>query len=32
MRDLFLKIERGTTALATVLACTMLSIASGLGL
>ena len=32
MRDLFLKIERGTTTLATALACAMLAIASALGL
>ena len=32
MRDLFLKIERGTTPLATALACAMLAIASALGL
>ena len=32
MRDLFLKLERGTTALATALACAMLAVASGLGL
>lgn len=32
MRDLFLKVERGTTALATACACAMLAIASALGL
>lgn len=32
MRDLILKVERGTTALATGIACAMLAIASGLGL
>ena len=32
MRDLFLKVERGTTALATALACAMLVIAAGLGM
>jgi len=32
VRDLFLKLERGTTALATALACAMLVVASGLGL
>lgn len=32
MRDLVLTVERGTTALATVLACLMLATASGLGL
>jgi TRAP-type C4-dicarboxylate transport system permease small subunit len=32
LRDLFLKIERGTTLLAMVLACLMLAIAAGLGL
>jgi TRAP-type C4-dicarboxylate transport system permease small subunit len=32
VRDLFLKVERGTTALATVLACAMLVIAAGLGM
>jgi TRAP-type C4-dicarboxylate transport system permease small subunit len=32
LRDLFLKIERGTTLLALVLACLMLAIAAGLGL
>lgn len=32
MRDLFLKVERGTTALATALACTMLAAAASLGM
>jgi TRAP-type C4-dicarboxylate transport system permease small subunit len=32
VRDIFLKVERGTTALATALACAMLVVASGLGL
>jgi TRAP-type C4-dicarboxylate transport system permease small subunit len=32
MRDIFLRVERGTTALATALACAMLVVASGLGL
>jgi TRAP-type C4-dicarboxylate transport system permease small subunit len=32
VRHLFLKLERGTTALATALACAMLVVASGLGL
>ena len=32
MRDLFLKVERGTTAVATALACAMLVIAAGLGM
>ena len=32
MRDLFLKAERGTTALATALACAMLVAAAGLGM
>jgi len=32
VRDLFLKVERGTTALATALACAMLVIAAGLGM
>ena len=32
MKDLFLKVERGTTALATALACAMLATASALGL
>jgi TRAP-type C4-dicarboxylate transport system permease small subunit len=32
VRELFLKFERGTTALATALACSMLAIAAGLGL
>ena len=32
MRDSFLKFERGCTALATALACAMLTIAAGLGL
>ncbi len=32
MRDLFLKVERGTTALATALACAMLATAAALGL
>ena len=32
MRDIFLKIERGTTALATALACAMLAAAAALGL
>jgi TRAP-type C4-dicarboxylate transport system permease small subunit len=32
VRDLFLKAERGTTALATALACAMLVIAAGLGM
>ena len=31
MRDVFLKVERGTTALATALACAMLVVASALG-
>ncbi len=32
MRALFLRLEAGTTALATVLACAMLAVAAGLGL
>jgi TRAP-type C4-dicarboxylate transport system permease small subunit len=32
VRDLFLRLERGTTALATALACAMLVVASALGL
>ncbi len=32
MRDLVLTVERGTTALATAIACAMLAIAAGLGL
>ncbi len=32
MRELFLKLERGTTTLATAAACAMLAIAAGLGL
>ncbi len=32
MRDIFLKVERGTTALATALACAMLTAAAALGL
>jgi len=32
MRELFLKIERGTTALATAFACLMLAVAAALGL
>jgi TRAP-type C4-dicarboxylate transport system permease small subunit len=32
VRDLFLKVERATTALATALACAMLVIAAGLGM
>lgn len=32
MRDLLLKLERGTTALATALACAMLAVAASLGL
>jgi TRAP-type C4-dicarboxylate transport system permease small subunit len=32
VRDLFLKLERGTTALATALACAMMATAAGLGL
>lgn len=32
MRDLVLRVERGTTALATAIACAMLAIAAGLGL
>jgi TRAP-type C4-dicarboxylate transport system permease small subunit len=32
VRDLFLKVERGMTALATALACAMLVIAAGLGM
>ena len=32
MRDIFLKVERGTTALATALACAMLAAAAALGL
>ena len=32
MRDLFLKLERGTTGLATALACAMMTAAAGLGI
>lgn len=32
MRELFLKVERGSTALATALACAMLAVAAALGL
>jgi len=32
VRDLFLRVERGTTALATALACTMLAAAASLGM